>query len=401
MIVLARKRGGQCISMRYVNSSFPLLWKCARGHQWWAVPASIRKGSWCPECAGVRRLTLGQMDEIAKSRGGRCVSDYYRNSATKLAWQCSKGHEWSAPPLQIKKGHWCPYCARVAPLNLAILKGMAAQKGGFCLSPVYVNSSGPVRWKCSVGHEWVASAHSVRDGNWCGVCAHNQKLKLEELQKIAKERGGMCLSNTYKNGSTRLVWLCKFGHCWKAAAASVKGGARRKGSWCMECYRFRRRFHGKQNLEAMSSLAISRGGACLAATYLGSKVKLTWECKFGHRWNALPSSVVQGTWCPVCARNQRLSLRIFQDLATKRGGTCLSQIYLNERFVLRWRCANGHEWETAPAKIRRGAWCPKCANDRRRGDWIVVAEQYKALASTHIDSTRLHMRPAEIRCSRP
>ena len=400
MMELARKRGGRCISTLYVSSTIPLLWECASGHRWSAVPASIRKGTWCPDCAGVRRLTLEQMKEMAKSRDGRCLSNRYRNSATKLEWRCSVGHEWSATPLQVKKGHWCPFCARVAPLNLHVLQQIAALKGGCCLSLVYVNSSYPVRWKCAVGHEWLARAHSIRAGNWCPVCAHNQRLRLEEMRQIARDRGGGCLSTSYENASTPLLWVCRHGHHWKACAANVKGGPRRKGSWCRECYNGRRRFHEKLSITAMRDLANARGGTCLSAEYLGSKFKLTWKCKSGHRWQASPSYVVQGTWCPICARNQRLGLPLFQELAANRGGMCLSETYVNARTVLQWRCANGHEWKAAPAKIKRGSWCPACANIRRRSEWMLqrAANQYGVYkAATPLKPRRIQIRGRRLR----
>jgi len=311
------------------------------------------------------------MQEIARSRGGRCLSERYCNTATKLSWRCSGGHQWSATPFQVKKGHWCPFCAGVAPLTLPALQYMAAQKGGLCLSREYANSSQPVRWQCAAGHEWLARARSIRAGHWCPVCAHNQRLKLEEMRQIARERGGMCRSTSYKNGCTPLEWECKFGHRWKACAANVKAGTRRKGSWCRECYNGRRRFHETLSITAMRDLANARGGMCLSTEYLGSKFKLTWNCKFGHRWQAVPSYIVQGTWCPICARNQRLSLSLFQELAANRGGMCLSETYVNERTVLQWQCANGHEWKAPPAKIKRGSWCPTCAHIRRRREWVL------------------------------
>jgi hypothetical protein len=226
-----------------------------------------------------------------------------------------------------------------------------------------------VRWRCAVGHEWLARAHSVRAGNWCPICAHNQKLKLEEMRQIARERGGRCLSTSYKNGSTPLLWVCGRGHHWKACAANVKPGPRRNGSWCRECYNGRRRFHEKLSIAAMRDLAMARGGTCVSAEYLGSKLKLTWKCEFGHRWQAAPSYVVQGTWCPICARNQRLRLPFFLQLATSRGGICLSETYVNERTALQWRCAGGHEWKALPEKIKRGSWCPTCAHMLRRSEW--------------------------------
>ena len=318
MKALAGSRGGKCVSALYVNCGVPLLWKCANGHRWSAVPSSIRKGTWCPECAGVRRGTIGQLREIAKARGGRCVSERYYNTATKLKWSCSAGHEWSATPLQVKKGHWCPVCARVAPLTLAVLQRIAAQKDGRCLSITYVNSSRPLGWECASGHEWMARAHSIRAGNWCPVCAHNQTLSLEEMRQIARERGGKCLSTSYKNASTPLLWVCRHGHHWKACAANVKPGARRKGSWCRQCYNERRRFHERLSITAMRNLANVRGGTCLSTEYLGSKSKLMWKCGLGHCWQATPSCIVQGTWCPVCARNRRLGFATFSGACGKQ-----------------------------------------------------------------------------------
>jgi hypothetical protein len=116
MTWLASVRGGRCLSLSYVNRNDPLEWECAAGHRWSAAPASITKGSWCPECAGVRRLTLDEMQRLAESRGGRCLSKCCLNGKSKLIWRCSADHQWSATASQVKQGHWCPFCARVARL---------------------------------------------------------------------------------------------------------------------------------------------------------------------------------------------------------------------------------------------------------------------------------------------
>jgi hypothetical protein len=288
-----------------------------------------------------------------------------------LEWRRSEGHEWSATPLQVKKGHWCPFCARVARLTLPLLQRIADRKRGRCLAVRYVNSSQSVRWRCAAGHEWLASAHSIRTGHWCPVCAHNQRLRLEEMSQIARERGGRCLSTSYKNGTTPLRWVCRQGHRWIARPANVKAGSRRKGSWCPRCYNGRRKFHARLSIAAMKGLAKAREGMCLSTQYFGSKFRLRWRCNFGHRWEATPASVVQGSWCPICAHNQRLTLELFQALAANRGGSCLSKSYLNERIYLRWRCREGHTWKAAPAKVKLGSWCPRCAVLRRRSKWIL------------------------------
>jgi hypothetical protein len=380
MASLASEKGGRCLSTLYINSVTPLLWQCGIGHKWKAVPASLRKGSWCPECAGLKRGAIREMREIAESRGGICISEVYVNTATKLLWRCPAGHEWNAAPLHIKRGHWCPRCARVARLTLHDMNSIAARRSGQCLSAEYLGSANPLRWRCAVGHEWNARPASVNAGNWCPYCARNRELEFEQLRQIARERGGQCLSSAYKNSQTPLLWQCSQRHRWSARPANIKGGTRKKGSWCLECYNTRRIFRAKHTLQAMQELAGSRGGQCLSADYMGSKTKLTWQCAYKHEWEARPVSVLQGTWCPVCAHNQRLELSALQKIAASRGGDCLSQTYLNERTALAWYCAAGHRWSAAPGKVKRGSWCPKCAGIQRRNKWIAQRTMEQSVA---------------------
>jgi len=372
MSSLASEKGGRCISTLYVNSVTPLLWQCGVGHNWKAVPASVRKGSWCPACTGVKRGTIQEMREIAEARNGSCISEVYVNTATKLHWRCRAGHEWNAAPLHVKRGHWCPVCARVARLTLQEMIVIAARKSGQCLSAEYLGSAKPLRWRCTVGHEWDARPSSVKSGNWCPDCARNRELDFEQVRQIARERGGRCLSTEYKNSRTPLLWECSQRHRWRARPANIKGGTRKKGSWCPECYNSRRVFRSRHDIAAMNEAASSRGGRCLSTEYLGSKIKLTWQCTQGHQWEAMPVSILQGTWCPMCAHNQRLELAALQKIAASRGGDCLSQTYVNERTALVWYCAAGHRWSATPSKVKRGSWCPKCARIRRRSKWIVL-----------------------------
>ena len=45
-------------------------------------------------------LTIEEMHEIARSRGGTCLSETYVSS--KLRWRCAQGHEWEATPNNVK-----------------------------------------------------------------------------------------------------------------------------------------------------------------------------------------------------------------------------------------------------------------------------------------------------------
>ena len=112
MQAIAKTRDGKCLSKKYVNASTKLEWECSKGHRWSSKPSHIKSsGSWCPECGGSKQLTIEEMRTIAKSHGGKCLSNKYVNAFTKLEWECSKGHRWMATPNHIKnRGTWCPQC---------------------------------------------------------------------------------------------------------------------------------------------------------------------------------------------------------------------------------------------------------------------------------------------------
>lgn len=54
-------------------------------------------------------------------------------------------------------------------------------------------------------------------------------------------------------------------------------------------------------IEDMRSLAAAKGGTCLSDIYVNSRAKLEWNCKEGHRWRAPAKTIVPGHWCPTCA----------------------------------------------------------------------------------------------------
>ena len=120
MQIIAEQKGGRCLSNKYHNTGTKLLWKCEKGHRFYSTPGSIRSiGTWCPVCANNIPLTIKQMHLLATVKGGKCLSKHYKNSKIKLLWQCEKGHKWKATPFSIKnRNSWCPVCANNQPKQL-------------------------------------------------------------------------------------------------------------------------------------------------------------------------------------------------------------------------------------------------------------------------------------------
>ena len=495
---IARQRKGECLSTEYVNAHTKLKWKCECGYEWEAKPNHIKRGSWCPVCGGSMKKTIEEMREIAKSRNGECLSTEYVNSQTHLKWRCEHGHEWEAKPSNIKSGKWCPKCAGVIKYTIEEMQDLAKSRNGECLSTEYVNARTKLKWKCECGYEWEATPSCMKSrDSWCPKCAakkrgENQRLGIEEMQNLAKSRNGECLSTEYINTDTKLKWKCSKGHKWKAIPNSIK-----RGGWCPHCtasigericreyfekifdcefsksypkwlvsdegnqleldgycesksiafehhgrqhYSVNSKFY-KQDLEfdhrlkldaekknlclnngiklieipeiphllsiqevflflknefeklgieitksedelnidwakiytppqdeqflEIQEIAKNKGGECLSTGYVNNNTKMKFRCKEGHEWEATPSSIKsRKSWCPDCAGNTKNTIKEMQEIAQQRKGKCLSTEYVNTKTNLKWKCECGHEWEARPSSIKSGSWCPRCSLNR-------------------------------------
>ncbi|PFH11957.1 hypothetical protein BCF11_4425 [Collimonas sp. PA-H2] len=138
-----------------------------------------------------QRLTIEAMQQVAATRGGQCLSSAYVNVTTPLLWQCANRHRWHETPAYVKSGSWCKAC--VAAVWLKKVQEMAKERGGRCLSDIYVNSRTPMLWQCANKHQWHASQNRTSLGQWCRLCVANNEL--DAMRRIAGEHGGLCLSD--------------------------------------------------------------------------------------------------------------------------------------------------------------------------------------------------------------
>lgn len=181
---------------------------------------------------------LERLQNWAAERGGRCLSEAYVGMQARYLFRCGAGHEWGATGIYMRKGSWCPHCAIAARRGryrladgLEQVKELARRKGGECLSEEYCGMKGRYDFRCKNGHEWQTRAVTVQNGAWCRECVNDAlRLGLDRAHQIASERGGKCLSHSYRNSQTKLHWLCHRGHSWEAELGSVQ-----RGHWCSTC----------------------------------------------------------------------------------------------------------------------------------------------------------------------
>lgn len=147
----------------------PLESECGQGHRWKAAPSSVKHRTWCSECARLARAhTIEEMPEFARTRGGQCLSDAYVNNVTPLEWCCASGHRWRGLPNGVLQGGWCRQCYHDSMRGtLQSMQQLAESRGGRCLSEHYVDARTHLVWECAKGHTWRAVPHSVAEGRWC------------------------------------------------------------------------------------------------------------------------------------------------------------------------------------------------------------------------------------------
>ena len=83
---------------------------------------------------------------------------------------------------------------------------------------------------------WTASVSGIiHHGTWCPQCAGHKPWTLEYAQKVAKDKGGECLSKEYINMTTYMEWKCGNPEhkSWKIPLSNIALG----GNWCPECAR--------------------------------------------------------------------------------------------------------------------------------------------------------------------
>ena len=267
-------------------------------------------------------------------------------------------------------------------LTIEEMHSMAEGKGGLCLSSVYDGKDKKLRWRCVEGHEWEAIPHHIRHNNtWCPHCARRVPLTIEEAHAAARMKGGVCLSSKVVSAKDKLLWRCDQNHEWLAELYRVS-----RHSWCPYCA-------GKhKTLEGMQELAQSKGGKCLSAEYIPC-TKLEWQCKEGHTWSSSPYFIQAGTtWCPRCSGKGK-TIEDLRQLASSKGGQCLSTKYFGVMANHTWQCGKGHTWEATPLNVRRTSWCPQCKVNKRERACRLAFE-------TTFQTSFPKMRPVWLRNSR-
>lgn len=187
-------------------------------------------------------------------------------------------------------------------------------------------------------------------------------IKLDKVDKYNSELEALGITfrafgRWTREKETNLMFKCVEGHEFSANKYRMRKGLVK----CPSCAGgMRRRNHeGYENdLLAIESPLFP------IEEFVGTDKKIKHECVEGHIVNVLPSSVLQGSGCVVCAGFLAYTNETFMAELHRRGlfkarlGEDLHGIKYKTKFICN-SCE--HEWKTLPAEILKGTGCPSCA----------------------------------------
>lgn len=127
---IAKSRGGDCLSKEWKGWQSKYRFWCKKcNRKWETYPQGIFEGGFCKECAMRKwwrnnhykqssaflfqnRHLLEKLKMIAKTKGGKCLSNKWEGVLKSYNFECGKcGRVWQTRPGRIFNGTWCRSCA--------------------------------------------------------------------------------------------------------------------------------------------------------------------------------------------------------------------------------------------------------------------------------------------------
>jgi hypothetical protein len=352
-------------------------WKCHKGHIWESAPNTRTTGRGCPYCSNLYP-TPGENDlatthpEISAEANGWDPKSVIAGSQKKVEWICKKGHIYKMEISNRVTSLGCVYCSNwktLAGYNDLVTTHpeIASEASGWDPKTVTAGSGLKKRWKCKLGHEWIARVGARVIGRGCIYCSNWAVLEgFNDLAsthpELSIQASGWDPKKVISGSNKKYRWKCNLGHEWSANITN-----RKKGGGCPIC-------SGHEVLIGFNDLATVNPE--IAATAYnwdpktltkGSSKRVQWICPLGHVWeNSVVNRSQKKQGCSICAG--RTVLAGFNDLkfinpsvSNEAVGWDPSTVVAKSEEKKLWRCTKGHEWIAMVASRNRGQGCPTCA----------------------------------------
>lgn len=372
--------GGKCLTKTFVNANQVLQWKCKFGHIFENSLAKVNFGNWCTECKKGyvgEKVTRAYFEAIFKKPFPKVRPDWLRLNGKKLEL------DGFSQELGIAFEHHGVHhykIERYSPTkqDLARRKKVDAAKSKLCKSNNVILiivpevprllplDKLPVFLKKELRKKRILIEVPKIDVG-AAIYGNEKEKYLNKINEVAVSKGGQLISKNVISAKQKLKFKCAKGHNFEMSSDKML-----RGQWCPGCKKdlIRSSLEKKwlsagDTIETLKKHALNNDGTCLSGKFTGPGKKYLWQCANGHNWSAEWKRVKKGSWCGVCANRAiteklKVSIEVFKKIADKNGGVLLSKEYGGAKSKLKFKCKNGHVFESLATNISRGHWCRYC-----------------------------------------
>jgi very-short-patch-repair endonuclease len=245
----------------FVNTASKIEYMCkVCDHSWSATADSLLRGTGCPNCAGTKRKTQEEFIQIMGTlHPNLSTKGNYVNSGTRIHATCNVcNYDWTPFAGSLMRGTGCPSCVGLARLTTEKFKQkIKIIHPHLRILGEYVTSKTPILTQCmDCKHKWEPTPNSLTSkkggtlGKKCPMCTGyikwSHELFVSNFKKVTTD---IIAIGTYVDSRTKLRVKCKIcGHEWDAKPSNLM-----QGTGCPKCAR-QYRFVGKNEAELFQPL---------------------------------------------------------------------------------------------------------------------------------------------------
>ena len=357
------------------------------GIEWNIIPDSLLRGSGCPMCKSDKSRNAQIKDTAAFITELQCINqdidivDDYKGAHQKIKCCCKRcGNQWYAEPNGLIKGYGCPKCAHASS---SLVEQIIYHAFSLALGEDKVLS----RDKTAIGKELYVYVPSIKlafeYGDWV---LHKDRVE-KDLEKIELcRKKDIKLITIYdqchgkiKRFSHRIIYI-DYDLASDAGQAYLKDfiltifkeyglkNSITQEQWNTIFLLASEASKLKDNNSFLAELSISNPNIEPLESYRGSMTKIKVKCKkHGIIWSTLPSSLLKGCGCSICAKNKikkslsKTDSEFISELLSVNSTIKPVEPYRGYKRKISVECKKcGNQWKATPNWLLHGHGCPKC-----------------------------------------